>query len=179
MDDHIHLTWQEPEPGSTFPFLNYRIYLNGELLEETTELSYDIYDLISGQTYLVGLTAFYEYLFESNPIEFEILFVSADNILTLETKLLGNYPNPFNPTTTISLSLTAEDAVNAKLVIYNLKGQKVKVFDTFPNPDLSGGAREILWDGTDDSGKPVSSGVYFYKLIAGDNTFTRKMLLMK
>ena len=179
MDDHIHLTWQEPEPGSTFPFLNYRIYLNGELLEETTELSYDIYDLISGQTYLVGLTAFYEYLFESNPIEFEITFVGTDDILILETKLLGNYPNPFNPTTTISLSLTAEDAVNAKLVIYNLKGQKVKVFDTFPNPDLSGGAREILWDGTDDSGKPVSSGVYFYKLIAGDNTFTRKMLLMK
>jgi hypothetical protein len=180
MDDHIHLTWQEPEPGSTFPLLNYRIYLDGELLEETTELYYDIFDLVSGQTYLVVLTALYEYLFESNPIEFEITFtgVNNENIQQI-TDLYQNYPNPFNPTTIISFSLTTEDAENAELVIYNLKGQKVKVFDTFPNPDLSGGTREILWDGTDDSGKPVSSGVYFYKLIAGEKTFSRKMLLVK
>jgi len=177
--DHIHLTWQEPEPGSTFPFLNYRIYVGGELEGETTELFYDIYDLNSGQIYLVGLTAFYEYLFESDPIEFEIFFVRTDDVLTLETKLLGNYPNPFNPTTTISFSLAAEDAENAELVIYNLKGQKVKTFDAFPSGSCRIGTSSVVWDGTDDSEKTVSSGVYFYKLTTGDKTFTRKMLLIK
>ena len=176
--DHIHLTW-EPPVGSNVVVEEYHIYLDGELYEITTELFCDIYDLISGIEYEIALTAYYIDGIESDPIVFNILFVDSDNVLNLETKLLGNYPNPFNPTTTISFSLTAEGSENAELVIYNLKGQKVKVFDMFPNPDLSGGTREILWDGIDDSGKTVSSGVYFYKLIAGDKTFTRKMLLMK
>jgi hypothetical protein len=174
--DHIHLTW-EPPVGSSYPVEEYRIYKNGILDGTTTGLFYDVYDLISGQIYNIALTAFYVDGVESNPIEFEILFVGADDVLNLETKLLGNYPNPFNPTTTISFNLIADDADNAKLIIYNLKGQKVKVFDTFQNRGL--GTREILWDSTDDSGKQVSSGVYFYKLIAGDKTFTRKMLLVK
>ncbi len=176
IDDHIHLTWQEPEPGSTYPFLNYRIYLDGELFE-TTELYYDIYDLVSGQTYLVGLTAFYEYLFESDPIEFEIMFVGADDVLTLETKLLGNYPNPFNPETTISFNISRKDAKNAKIEIYNLKGQKIK---TFPIDQLTNQpVNQIIWDGTDENGKEVSSGIYLYKLQTNHKTFTRKMLLIK
>ncbi|NQV17385.1 MAG: T9SS type A sorting domain-containing protein, partial [Armatimonadetes bacterium] len=179
LEDHIHLTWQEPEPGSTFPFLNYRIYLDGELFE-TTELSYDIYDLISGQIYLVGLTALYEYLFESIPIEFEITFVGTDDVLTLETKLLGNYPNPFNPETTISFNISREDAKDAEnvdLIIYNLKGQKIR---TFPiNQLTSQPVNHIIWDGRDENGNEVSSGIYLYKLRANHQTFTRKMLLIK
>lgn len=182
VEDHIHLTWQEPEPGSTYPFLNYRIYLDGELFE-TTELFYDIYDLVIGQTYLVGLTAFYEYLFESDPIEFEIMFVGADDVLNLETKLLGNYPNPFNPETTISFNISRKDAKDAKtcplwrIEIYNLKGRKIKTFLSFPNWGL--GTRKVVWDGTDENGKEVSSGIYLYKLRANHQTFTRKMLLIK
>ncbi len=177
--DHIHITWEEPV-NSNLPLEEYRIYVNGELDGTTTELFYDVYDLVSGQTYNIALTAFYVDGVESDPIEVEITFtgVNIENIQQI-TDLYQNYPNPFNPITTISFSLTAEDAENAELVIYNLKGQKVKVFDMFSNPGLSGGTREILWDSTDDSGKQVSSGVYFYKLIAGDKTFTRKMLLVK
>ncbi len=175
IDDHIHLTWQEPEPGSTHPFLNYRIYLDGELFE-TTELSYDIYDLVSGQTYLVGLTAFYEYLFESIPIEVEITFMGADDVVTLETKLLGNYPNPFNPTTTISFS-TTESTENTELVIYNIKGQKVK---QLVSDQLSAGEHSVVWDGRDENGKSVSSGIYFYKLIVDSKTeAVKKCLLLK
>jgi hypothetical protein len=89
---------------------------------------------------------------------------------------LSNYPNPFNPTTTISFDLTAE---HAKLIIYNIKGQIVKTFIAFPNGGL--GTRDsVTWDGTGDSGKPVSSGIYFYQLINNVNKSNiKKMLLLK
>ena len=89
---------------------------------------------------------------------------------------LTNYPNPFNPSTTISF--TAEDAKDAELMIYNVKGQKVKTFHVI----LSGvkGQSSIVWDGTDQNNKPVSSGVYFYKLeIDGKTIKSKKMLLLK
>jgi Secretion system C-terminal sorting domain len=92
---------------------------------------------------------------------------------------LTNYPNPFNPSTTISFELNTTDAQDAKIEIYNLKGQKVKNFPVI----LSGveGREEVkvVWDGTDQTGKHVSSGVYFAKLKAGNRIATRKMLLMK
>ncbi len=87
-----------------------------------------------------------------------------------------NFPNPFNPSTTISFSLTAKDAKNTKLEIYNLKGQKVK---TLVNEELSAGKHSVVWNGTDDSDKSVSSGIYFYKMRAGSYTSTKKMILMK
>ncbi len=174
--DHIHLTW-EPPVGSNVDVLEYRIYLDGNLDGTTTELFYDVYDLVSGQTYNIALTAYYVDGIESNAIEFDILFVGADDVLTLETKLLGNYPNPFNPETTISFNISRKDAKNAKIEIYNLKGQKIKTFLSFPNWGL--GTRKVVWDGTDNSNKPVSSGIYLYKLQANHQTFTRKMLLIK
>ena len=161
--------------GSSYPVEEYRIYKDGILDGTTMDLFYDVYDLVSGQTYNIALTAYYVDGIESDPIEFEIMFVGADDILTLETKLLGNYPNPFNPSTTISLSLTAEDTENAELVIYNLKGQKVR---TLINEQLPAGSYTIEWDGKNEKGE-ISSGIYFYKLKAGDKTFTRKMLLIK
>ena len=171
-----YITWEEPEPGSTSPFLHYNIYLDGDLYGTTNELFYQLTGLVNGQQYLVGLSA--EYVAgESDILEFELPYVSSADDTIQMVSVLNNYPNPFNPTTTISFCLTAEDAENAELVIYNLKGQKVKVFVTFPNRGL--GTREILWDGTDDSEKPVSSGVYFYKLTTGDKAFTRKMMLIK
>ena len=93
------------------------------------------------------------------------------------TNLIGNYPNPFNPTTTISFSLTTENTESAELIIYNLKGQKLKTFsnlqiDKSPN-------QQITWNGTDENGKSVSSGIYFYKLKTGKYIVTKKMILMK
>ena len=96
---------------------------------------------------------------------------------------LSNYPNPFKPSTTIYFNLTAKYAKNAKtclpwqIEIYNLKGQKVKTFQSFPNGGL--GTRSVVWDGTDENNQPVTSGIYFYKLSAGEYTQTRKMLLLK
>ncbi len=88
---------------------------------------------------------------------------------------LRNYPNPFNPTTTILFSLTIEITENTEIIIYNLKGQKVKTIPVI----LSGDEGSGIWNGTDDSGKSVSSGIYFYKLRAGDFQQVKKMMLLK
>jgi FlgD Ig-like domain len=89
---------------------------------------------------------------------------------------LTNFPNPFNPSTTISFDLTAEITEDTELVIYNLKGQKVKTFNVPPSQSQT---FSVTWNGEDYNRKPVSSGVYFAKLKAGNQTATRKMLLLK
>ncbi|NQT65449.1 MAG: T9SS type A sorting domain-containing protein, partial [FCB group bacterium] len=67
---------------------------------------------------------------------------------------------------------------NAKVEIYNLKGQRVKMYNSFPNWGL--GTREVVWNGTDQNNQPVSSGVYFYKLVFnGKDIASKKMLLLK
>ncbi|MDA3812660.1 MAG: T9SS type A sorting domain-containing protein, partial [Candidatus Cloacimonetes bacterium] len=89
---------------------------------------------------------------------------------------LMNYPNPFNPTTTISFSVTQNsDFVN--LEVYNIKGQKIKtLLDCYIDP----GRSEMIWNSKDDDGKGVSSGVYFYKLnVNGKTEKTKKMLLLR
>lgn len=100
-----------------------------------------------------------------------------EDISVIKLNSLGNYPNPFNPTTTIYFELNSENTEDAELIIYNLKGQKIKTFPVI----LSGveGQSSIIWNGTDESGKPVTTGVYLYKLKAGDKTYTKKMLLLK
>ncbi|MFC1898592.1 T9SS type A sorting domain-containing protein [Candidatus Cloacimonadota bacterium] len=88
---------------------------------------------------------------------------------------LSNYPNPFNPSTTISFSIEPNEQYD--LTIYNLKGQKVKTFLINSSTDLP--INSIIWDGTDQTGNPVSSGIYFYRLTSSDTESSKKMLLMK
>jgi hypothetical protein len=91
---------------------------------------------------------------------------------------LSNYPNPFNPSTTIEFRLGNElnEQDELSLSIYNLKGQKVK---TLPVSKSQSHTVSVVWNGTDDYNKSVSSGIYFYKLKAGDFEKTKKCLLMK
>jgi hypothetical protein len=101
---------------------------------------------------------------------------SEDHQLPTTSYQLTNYPNPFNPETTIQF--TAEDVESAEVIIYNIKGQKIKTFDVI----LSGveGQSSIIWNGTDDNDKSVSSGIYFYKLkIDGKSMISKKMILLK
>ncbi len=92
----------------------------------------------------------------------------------LITALAGNYPNPFNPMTTISYSVKNTSPVS--IDVYNLKGQKVK---SLVSESKTAGTHSVIWNGLDENSKPVSSGVYFYKMTAGDYTSTQKMMLMK
>jgi ligand-binding sensor domain-containing protein len=85
-----------------------------------------------------------------------------------------NYPNPFNPETTISFTLPAEGDV--RVDVYNLKGQKVQrlLSDT-----LGSGEHCIQWNGQDEEGKAVASGTYFYRIQYNNASYTRKMVLLK
>ncbi|MFA6976404.1 MAG: T9SS type A sorting domain-containing protein [Mesotoga sp.] len=104
-------------------------------------------------------------------------------VLTLKTNdqqmpsalaLHSNYPNPFNPSTTINFSLPKTAPV--RLVIYNIRGQKVK---ELLNESLEGGNHNVVWNGRDDGNRPVASGVYFTRLEQSGVTKISKMMLMK
>ena len=109
---------------------------------------------------------------------------SAENQIIPQDFHLTNYPNPFNPSTTISFSLTTEITEDTKLVIYNLKGQKIKSLSTsLCHPEFIEGRGEIqysvIWNGTDDNSINVSSGIYFIRLINGDLESSKKIMLLK
>ncbi|MEA2095485.1 MAG: T9SS type A sorting domain-containing protein [Candidatus Cloacimonadota bacterium] len=107
-------------------------------------------------------------------------YVSAENnqLLKLDYSL-QNYPNPFNPSTTISFETTNLHE-NTRIEIYNLKGQKIKTFNVTLSPESSLGKGSVTWNGTDSNNKPVSSGIYFYKLIVDKKVVAnKKMLLIK
>lgn len=97
-----------------------------------------------------------------------------NNAQVVNTALLGNYPNPFNPETTISFALAKKG--NVKIDIFNIKGQKVK---TLINNSMDKGRHELVWDGNDKNNKQVSSGVYLYRLETDAKEFNSKMILMK
>lgn len=101
--------------------------------------------------------------------------ISTEDVVEIAaTALHSNYPNPFNPETTISYDLKAPAEV--RLSVYNLKGQLVK---TLVNTQQSAGKHNVVFDARDDRGNKLSSGIYFYRLIAGDYVKTRKMMLIE
>ena len=86
-----------------------------------------------------------------------------------------NAPNPFNPTTTIRFAVPAPGA-HVSLRIYDLRGALVR---TLSNGFEPAGERRLVWDGRNDHGQTVATGVYFYRLVSGDVVMTRKMTLLK
>ena len=138
-------------------------------IPDTTGLNLPEYDLAGNPRMFGGRI-------DMGAYENQNVIVGADeDLIPLITKLNQNFPNPFNPTTTISFS--TKQNVKVELVIYNLKGQKVKSFD-FAQDD-SYGFYSVIWNGKDDNNQPVSSGIYFYRLYTGDYVKTKKMILMK
>ncbi|HPS38159.1 MAG TPA: chitobiase/beta-hexosaminidase C-terminal domain-containing protein [Candidatus Cloacimonadota bacterium] len=97
-----------------------------------------------------------------------------DVIVPVTSQLTGNYPNPFNPETTISY--TVKETSPVTIGVYNLKGQLVK---TLINETKASGNHTVVWNGTDENGRAVSSGMYYYKMYAGKYSSTKKMILMK
>jgi hypothetical protein len=89
--------------------------------------------------------------------------------------LAQNYPNPFNPQTTIAFSIRERGHVT--ISIYNVAGQHLKT--VLDESRAAGSYTDVRWDGTDAAGSPVASGVYLYRLVAGDFSATRKLVLLK
>ena len=98
----------------------------------------------------------------------------GESIKPLTTSLQANYPNPFNPQTTISFTLSKNMPV--RIDIFNVKGQKVK---TLVNEILGLGRHQHIWNGRDDNNRIVASGVYFARLSTPDGSQIQKMMLLK
>jgi hypothetical protein len=106
---------------------------------------------------------------------------ASDAVLSINEELLPekfalhqNYPNPFNPVTTLRYDIPENGLVN--ITIYDMLGRQVK---TLINQTQDAGYRSVIWNATNDHGKPVSAGVYLYKIQAGKFVQTKKMVLMK
>ena len=110
----------------------------------------------------IDFDAFYTESLESSPI------------VVQEYGLSDNFPNPFNPSTNISFSVANYGEVS--LVVFDALGREV---NTLVSEVYSPGSYKVVWNGDDQNGNPMSSGMYFYRLDAGDFSQTKKMLFMK
>lgn len=99
---------------------------------------------------------------------------SVETATPLQFSRIGNHPNPFNPTTTIDFSVL--ETGFTELIIYNVMEQKVR---ELVSGTLSEGVHSVVWNGLDDSGLPVSAGVYISRLAIGNAITTGSMMLVK
>jgi hypothetical protein len=161
-------------------------FVDLELVFETQALVGALGEVVDGESYPMDLTGS---MLDSTPIE-------GDDCVEIQKKgqgddngrrrgksseiapgefVLGqNYPNPFNPTTSISFALP--EAAPVRLAVYNAVGQRVKVL---VSASLEAGFHTATWDATDHNGHRVSTGLYIYRITAGDHVETRKMLLLE
>ncbi len=100
--------------------------------------------------------------------------ITDENVIPTKFYVNNNYPNPFNPSTTILYGIAESAFVTVK--IYNMLGQEIKVL---VQSDKVAGTYEVMWTGNDNYGNKVSSGTYILRVVAGDHSMTKKMVLMK
>ncbi|UCF06606.1 MAG: VCBS repeat-containing protein, partial [bacterium] len=143
------------------------------LFGSTSDTTYTMPDSLDG--YYVFVTAIDFNGNESGPSN-EIQYVTGieEDPIPLAFALYQNMPNPFNPTTVIRFDLPRP--VHVRLSIYNVKGELVT---TVVDRHMEEGRKEVRWTARDDRGRAVSSGIYFYRLRAGDFVQTKKMVLLK
>jgi hypothetical protein len=98
----------------------------------------------------------------------------SDALLPDHCWLEQNYPNPFNPRTTIRYHLS--EGAHVGITVHNVLGQVIR---TLVDQAMPAGDHSVEWDATDLHGRPVASGIYFYRMIAGEASFTRKMTLIQ
>jgi len=104
----------------------------------------------------------------------EVLKISNSNSISDRFLLNDNYPNPFNPLTTINYNIPVDGFVN--ITIYDMMGRVVK---TLVNISQTAGFKSVQWNATNDRNDPVSTGLYLYTIQAGNFRQTKKMVLLK
>jgi hypothetical protein len=108
------------------------------------------------------------------PIVVQVVSTEPEHFIPEEFVLHQNYPNPFNPVTTLRYDLPENGHIN--ITIYDMLGRQVK---TLINQTQDAGYKLVIWDATNDYGKPVSAGIYLYQIQAGEYLQTKKMVLLK
>jgi len=127
-------------------------------------------------TDIAGDPRIYDGIVDMGAYEHQGFKTDADDIPQVPDAfaLYQNAPNPFNPTTTIRFDLP--HAGHVRLTVYNIKGELVA---TLADGHMAEGQKEVIWTAKDDRGRSVTSGVYFYRIAAGDYIETRKMVLLR
>jgi len=132
-----------------------------------------------GEEGLVSISGIYAQMLHLEP-------TLADDELVEPIEILSNYPNPFNPETTISFQLNNENTEDTEINIFNIKGQKVKTLPVILSDAqhrIEGSGQNnyfVTWNGTDKNDQPVASGIYFYQLNVDDKIIaSKKCLLLK
>jgi len=173
-DNSVDLAWQAP--ASAIP-LGYKVYRGGVAISDLiTICAYHDDTAVNGNEYTYYVTALYSEGVEmaSETVTVQLLSENDEVIVPMVTALAGNYPNPFNPETVIRFSLARECPV--VIEVFNLKGQKVRslVSDVY-----GAGVHNVVWNGLSDNGRQVGSGIYFYRMVAGEYRAVRKMVMLK
>jgi hypothetical protein len=155
LSDYLTLGGTLPEPNNAD--------VNANCFVDLSDLTYlNVYVTAGGQAPKYGCVE------EPQPEEMKLATASPQ--LSVEQ----NCPNPFNPNTRIDFTLRTAD--NVQVEVYNVLGERIRTLLAQVMPT---GRHSVEWDGTNEMGSPVSSGVYFYRVAAANHIQTRKMLLMK
>jgi len=176
--NQVVLSWQAPTESIAGGILGFKVYRNTDLLTTLAgeTLSFIDNTIVENEVYTYGVSTVYlhgismpTYVTPEQPAS-----ETNETAVPAKGRLLGNYPNPFNPETTISFDIVS--AGNVRIDIFNLKGQKVR---TVTDKHFGSGSHKVVWNGDDDAGHGVSSGIYFYQMQADGVVSSKKMVLMK
>jgi hypothetical protein len=185
--DNVYVTGWSGGGSSGYDYATIKYYSNGDTawvkrydgLENDNDDAQAIAVDDSGNVYVTGKSKSSETDYDFCTIKYvqistDVKEESKSIEKPSEFALYQNYPNPFNPKTKIEFTLAKSGFVT--LQIYNVLGRKVT---TLISEHLSSGYKSVIWDGKDDDGKDIASGVYWYKLSFGDFSESKKLVLLK
>ncbi len=172
----VELTWVASTTGSLDGFNIYRG--EGESPEQFERLNDKPFgtsgtNIYHDETALPGKTYTYQVGGLQSDREF-LSFTLTLDVPEIPLTLYQNYPNPFNPSTSISFYIPGPERV--RLEIFDVQGRRIR---TLADRQMEGGRHTFHWNGMNDAGSNVSSGVYLYRLVCGKKVLTRKLVMMR
>jgi len=174
----VTLSWQAPSHEHLAVLGGYLVYRNNVLLVAVEGMTYTDNDVELETDYTYYVVAYFtnpQGVSEpSNSVSARVLSGYDEVIVPVSTCLMGNYPNPFNPETVLHFSLARQEYVH--IDIFSVNGQKVR---SLVSGVYGAGVHKAIWNGLSDNGRAVSSGIYFYRMRAGEYSSVKKMLLLK
>jgi hypothetical protein len=182
VNNHVKLDWQAPASHTHLGnLIGYRIFKNNSAI--VPDIASNVFTFIDIHVVVGGRYEYYVIAVYSQglsvPTQTEIIDKLSDTDIVdgiMVTTLRGNYPNPFNPQTTIKFEIGNGKLENVVINIYNIRGQHIR---SLVNGRLSAGQHSVVWNGTDDNGRAVGSGIYFYRMTTDGYSETKKMIMMK